>query len=74
MSAYLGYEDARFRLGEWIEYYNERRLHSGINYLTPKEVFEGKTEERLAERREKLHTAYINRRAFWENHEACPTL
>jgi transposase InsO family protein len=38
MSAYLGYEDARFRLGEWIEYYNERRLHSGINYLTPKEV------------------------------------
>jgi transposase InsO family protein len=74
MSAYLGYEDARFRLGEWIRYYNEERLHSAIYYLTPKEVFEGKTEERLAERREKLHTAYVNRRAFWENHEACSTL
>jgi hypothetical protein len=70
MGACLGCEDARFRLGEWIGRYNERRLHSGINYLTPKEVFEGKTEERLAERREKLHTAYINRRAFWENHAA----
>jgi transposase InsO family protein len=74
MSAYLGYEDARLRVGEWIGYYNEVRLHSGIYYLTPKEVFEGKTEERLAERRERLHTAYINRRAFWETHEACSTL
>jgi hypothetical protein len=61
-------------LGEWIRYYNEERLHSAIYYLTPKEVFEGKAEERLAERREKLHTAYINRWAFWENHEACSTL
>jgi transposase InsO family protein len=73
-SAYLGYENARFRLGEWIRYYNEESLHSAINYLRPKESFEGKTEERLAERREKLHTAYINRRALWKNHEACPTL
>jgi hypothetical protein len=50
------------------------RKYTIANYLTPKEVFEGKTEERLAERREKLHTTYINRRAFRENHEACSTL
>jgi len=74
MSAYFDYEDARIRLGEWIRYYNEVRLHSAIYYLTPKEVFEGKTEKRLAERREKLYTANINRRAFWENLEACATL
>jgi transposase InsO family protein len=73
-SAYFDYEDARRRLGEWIGYYNERRLHSALFYLTPKEVFEGKTEERLAERRGKLHTAYINRRAFWKNLEACSSL
>jgi hypothetical protein len=74
MSAYWGYGDTRVRLGEWIRYYNEERLHSEIDYLSPKEVFEGKREERLAERREKLHTAYINRRAFWKNYEACSTL
>ena len=73
-SAYFDYEDARRRLAGWIEYYNEERLHSALNYLTPKEVFEGKTEERLAERREKLHTAYINRRAFWKDSEACSSL
>jgi hypothetical protein len=73
-SAYFDYEDARRRLAGWIEYYNEVRLHRALNYLTPKEVFEGKREERLAERREKLHTAYINRRVFWKNSEACSSL
>jgi hypothetical protein len=61
-------------LGEWTGRYNEARLHGALNYLTPKEVFEGKREERLAERREKLHAAYINRQAFWKNSEACSSL
>ncbi|MDR2095167.1 MAG: hypothetical protein LBP76_06575 [Treponema sp.] len=50
------------------------RLHSALNYVSPKEVFEGKRAERLEERREKLHTAYSNRRAFWKNREACSSL
>jgi hypothetical protein len=73
-SACFDYEDALRRLGEWIGYYNGRRLQGALNYLTPKEVFEGKTEERLAERGGKLHTAYINWRAFWKNLEACSSL
>ena len=39
------------------------------NYLIRKETeadyFEGRKESRLSERREKLHTADINRKAYW---------
>jgi len=64
-SAYFSYEDACIRMASWIAYYNGERLHSAIYYLTPNDVFYGKKEKRLAERREKLHTAYINRQAYW---------
>jgi transposase InsO family protein len=64
-SAYLNYEDARSRIGGWIIYYNNTRLHSAIKYLTPDDVFYGRSSERLAERKEKLHTAFINRQAYW---------
>jgi transposase InsO family protein len=74
VSAYFDYDDAKNRLANWIRYYNGVRLHSALFYLTPQEVFDGKTARRLAERREKLHTACINRKAFWENYEACSTL
>jgi hypothetical protein len=35
----------------------QRGCISALNYLTPKEVFEGKTKKRLVKRKEKLHTA-----------------
>ena len=66
-SAYFSYEDACIRMASWIAYYNGERLHSAICYLTPNDVFYGKKEKRLAERREKLHTAYINRQAYWRD-------
>jgi transposase InsO family protein len=47
-------------MSRWIAYYNQERLHADITYLPPEEVFQGRKEERLAERREKLHTADIN--------------
>ena len=49
--------DACSRMAEWIKYYNSQRLHSAIWYLTPDDIFYGRTENRLAERKEKLHTA-----------------
>lgn len=54
VSSFTDHEDARKRIAEYVDYYNEERLHSGIYYLTPREVFEGKTDERLAERQKKL--------------------
>ena len=65
-SAYLNYKDACIRMAQWIAYYNSERLHSAIWYLTPNDVFNGRTAKRLAERKEKLHTAYIKRREYWQ--------
>jgi transposase InsO family protein len=63
-AAYLNREDAIERMRKWIGYYNGERLHAALLYLPPDDVFEGRKEVRLVERREKLHTAYINRRSY----------
>jgi transposase InsO family protein len=64
-SAYLDYQDASVRMAQWIAYYNSQRLHSAIWYLTPNDVFNGRTSVRLAERKEKLQTACTKRREYW---------
>jgi hypothetical protein len=51
---------------QWIRYYNGERLHSALYYLPPDDVFAGRMGIRLAERRKKVHTAYINRRSYWQ--------
>jgi hypothetical protein len=66
-SAYFCYEDAKERMGRWIEYYNGKRLHAALCYLPPEDVFQGLKEKRLAERRKKMHTACINRRSYWQS-------
>jgi hypothetical protein len=50
----------------WLAYYNSERLHSALGYLTPDDVFYDRRDSRLAERREKLHTARINRHEYWQ--------
>ena len=47
-------------MAQWIDFYNNERLHGALLYLTPKDYFAGRKEVRLAERKEKLHTADIN--------------
>jgi len=69
-SAYLNYQDACIRMAEWIAYYNSQRLHSAIFYLTPNDVFYGRMSWRLAERKEKLHTAFIKRQEYWQTKNA----
>jgi transposase InsO family protein len=69
-ASYLTYQDACIRLAEWIAYYNSGRLHSAIWYLTPNDVFYGRTAVRLAERKEKLHTAFIKRQEYWRKQSA----
>jgi transposase InsO family protein len=69
-ASYLEYHDACIRLAEWIAYYNGERLHSAIWYLTPNDVFYGRMAVRLAERKEKLHTAFIKRQEYWRTQNA----
>jgi transposase InsO family protein len=69
-SAYLNYQDACVRMAQWIAYYNSERLHSAIWYLTPNDVFYNRTAGRLAERKEKLHTACIKRQEYWRTRNA----
>jgi len=61
-SSFVDISDARAQIQEYVTYYNEKRLHSGIYYLTPKEVLEGKMKQRLAERQVKLDNARRTRR------------
>jgi transposase InsO family protein len=63
-TAYLNREEAIERMRNRIRYYNGRRLHGSLFYLPPDEVFAGRMELRLAEHRQKLHTANINRRSY----------
>jgi len=64
-AAYFSYQDALIRMADWIAYYNSERLHSAIWYLTPNDVFYDRTAKRLAERKEKLHTAVTKRQEYW---------
>ncbi|RKY48416.1 MAG: IS3 family transposase [Candidatus Neomarinimicrobiota bacterium] len=61
-SSYLDIEDARRQIEKYIHYYNHERLHSALHYLTPKEVFESKMNQRLNERQCKLDQAARKRR------------
>jgi transposase InsO family protein len=65
-AAYPGREDAAERMKQRIRYYNGGRLHSALYYLPPDDVCAGRMEIRLAERKKKLHTAYINRQSCWQ--------
>ena len=62
---YFSYEDAKEKMTQWINFYNNERLHGALLYLTPEDYFAGRKENRLADRREKLHNADIKRRAYW---------
>jgi len=52
--SFLSIDDARKQMARYIHYYNAKRLHSAINYLTPEDVLLGRAEERLKERDRKL--------------------
>jgi len=55
-------EDARRVVGEFVNPYNEVRLHSAIGFVTPREKLEGQESRIFAERDRKLAAARENGR------------
>lgn len=54
-------EQMKAEFGEWIEYYHQERLHSGIGYVTPYDVLFGRREKIVAEREDKLKKGRVVR-------------
>jgi len=50
----LNLDQMKSEVGEWIDFYNNERLHSAIQYVTPMDVINGKQEEIINERKRKL--------------------
>lgn len=60
--SFLDLDDARRRIADYIVFYNTKRLHSAIYYLTPLDVLNGRTLHRLHDREQKLQHAEHERR------------
>jgi len=59
--SFLSISDARKQIDQYIWYYNNKRLHSAIFYLTPYDMLIGKKDEIIAERNDKLFRARMRR-------------
>jgi len=56
-TSFISPEDARKKISEYIEYYNTKRLHSSLYYLTPEDFLIGRVEKKLNERIKKIEAA-----------------
>jgi putative transposase len=58
----LSLDDARRLVKQYVDHYNDVRLHSAIGYITPKDMLAGHQQEIHAERDRKLEAAREQRR------------
>jgi putative transposase len=60
--SFIGIEDARKQIAGFVDRYNNKRLHSSLGYLRPRDYLYGDVKERFSERQRKLDRARIERR------------
>lgn len=60
-------DDFRIYIEDYINFYNTKRLHASINYLTPEDYLLGRKQERLVERELKLENAEVKRANYWKS-------
>ncbi len=51
------FEEARQVISDYVLYYNQRRLHAGIKFLRPADLFHGQAETVLQQRQQRLERA-----------------
>jgi len=66
VSSPLSLEDVQRVVSDFVAHYNNKRLHSSIDYVTPLDKLEGRAEMILAAREAKLAAARIERKAMRE--------
>ena len=64
-SSFLSISDARRIIAEFIALYNDKRLHSALDYIAPLNVLNGKREEIKKMRYEKLALARAKRSEYY---------
>mgnify|MGYP001023996674 FL=1 len=65
--SFIDFDDATKQISSYINFYNTKRLHSAISYLTPEDVFLGREKERIKIRCIKLNKANAARKLFHQN-------
>jgi transposase InsO family protein len=63
VTAMWSFEDARRAVTQYVEHYNDVRLHSAIGYVTPRTKLERKEKELFQSRDRKLEAAREERRS-----------
>jgi len=64
-NSFLSIADARKIIDQFIEYYNNKRLHSAIDYVAPLDMLCGRKDEILKSRDEKLRKARERRIEYY---------
>jgi putative transposase len=63
----ISLSDARQQIENYVEHYNNHRLHSALFYLRPVDFLTGDVDNLLKVRQEKLDKASNERQKYWEN-------
>lgn len=66
-NSFIDPEDAEKTINKFVDYYNNQRLHSALNYLPPIDYLNGNYKVKLVERDRKLEEAALKRKLFWSN-------
>jgi putative transposase len=61
----VNFEDYKIYIEDYVSFYNTKRLHASLNYLTPEDYLLGRKEERIREREKKLALAEEKRAEYW---------
>lgn len=64
---YYSPDELRRRLGKWVEWYNNHRYHEAIDNLKPVDVYEGRAQKILGERKNIKQKTIIKRRNIYSN-------